>query len=564
VIHWSSFGAGKGALYTEILSQLMATQPFPVSVSPDGELVVLKDDNGQFYTISEMSLKDHHIAARSRSLNFQLSITWRPDSQGILYQEANGRDRSFCILNTNSLVGVAAPLPKNQTALPAIRFSSDGSRVAVYKGDAEKGQIVVGGILPGSPVTEVSKVVAGSCDFSWSPDNKRIAVVSEFEPDLVKIINIADGTELNFNPSPNGDLKNVAWCPNDERILVTARDAGDEYCCIYQINGRTGSRLMRLSAEGGISRPLWFPDGKSFLYHVSFRGLTRLFVADAEGLHVRSVGPTNGIIRATAIDAKNGTIYAHFEDCCEPPSILSISSATNGWVQVYAAKHSESNVTPAPEVIEVPSFDGVPIPMLWWRSRDGSKSVRKAAVFVHGGTHLQTLPSWDALTSSLVNHGVNVFAVNYRGSGGYGRRFEVLQGDPAGDVVFACQYIEKTLDFSSGNICLVGASAGGELAAEASARDPNIGGLVLLSWNSLQSPPRIPFRQRFVLRAFHGEYDPFLSPRQAKNLIMASLPLKSDASDGFTFYIVKGEGHSFWSLSSAALISAEILGVLNK
>ena len=76
------------------------------------------------------------------------------------------------------------------------------------------------------------------------------------------------------------------------------------------------------------------------------------------------------------------------------------------------------------EVVRFKSYDGVEIPGLLYKPRGASAADKAPAlVWVHGGPGGQSRVGYSGLIQYLVNHGYAVYAINNRGSSGYGKTF---------------------------------------------------------------------------------------------------------------------------------------------
>jgi dipeptidyl aminopeptidase/acylaminoacyl peptidase len=88
----------------------------------------------------------------------------------------------------------------------------------------------------------------------------------------------------------------------------------------------------------------------------------------------------------------------------------------------------------AAEVVRFASFDGMEIPGLLYRPKNASGDDPVPAVIsVHGGPGGQSRIGYSALTQYLVNHGYAVYAINNRGSSGYGKTFYKADDRKHGD-----------------------------------------------------------------------------------------------------------------------------------
>ena len=78
----------------------------------------------------------------------------------------------------------------------------------------------------------------------------------------------------------------------------------------------------------------------------------------------------------------------------------------------------------AAKIIRYPSYDGLQIPAIYYKTLVATKKNKvPALVWVHGGPGGQSRTGYSALIQYLVNHGYAILAVNNRGSSGYGKTF---------------------------------------------------------------------------------------------------------------------------------------------
>ncbi|TKB45672.1 S9 family peptidase [Thalassotalea mangrovi] len=118
-------------------------------------------------------------------------------------------------------------------------------------------------------------------------------------------------------------------------------------------------------------------------------------------------------------------------------------------------------------VVRFKSFDGLEIPGLLYKPLQASAQNKvPALVWVHGGPGGQSRKGYSAAIQHLVNHGYAIFAVNNRGSSGYGKTFYHLDDKNHGegdlqDIVYGKKHLQ-TLDWVDGTrIGIIGGSYGG-------------------------------------------------------------------------------------------------------
>ncbi len=132
------------------------------------------------------------------------------------------------------------------------------------------------------------------------------------------------------------------------------------------------------------------------------------------------------------------------------------------------------------EVVRYPSYDGLAIPSLIYRPHAASPQNRvPALVYVHGGPGDQTRLGYNALRQFLVNHDYAIFAVNNRGSSGYGKTFFHMDDKRHGDVdlmdcVHGRKYLEGLGWIDPDKIGIIGGSYGGFMVVAALAFEPEV------------------------------------------------------------------------------------------
>lgn len=131
-----------------------------------------------------------------------------------------------------------------------------------------------------------------------------------------------------------------------------------------------------------------------------------------------------------------------------------------------------------PEVVRFASYDGLEIPGLLYRPPAASPDAPvPAMIWLRGSTGGQARVGYDPLIQYLVNHGYAIYAINHRGSGGYGRSFSAANDRRHGeadlrDVVASKDMLIATGWIDPGRIGVMGPSYGGFMTMAALAFHP--------------------------------------------------------------------------------------------
>jgi len=132
------------------------------------------------------------------------------------------------------------------------------------------------------------------------------------------------------------------------------------------------------------------------------------------------------------------------------------------------------------EVVRFDSYDGLEIPGLLYRPHQAApESPVPAMVWVHGGPGAQSRQGYSPVIQFLVNHGYAVYAINNRGSKGYGRTFREMDRQrhgeaDLGDVVASRAFLESIEWIDADRIGVMGASYGGYLTLAAMTFEPEV------------------------------------------------------------------------------------------
>jgi dipeptidyl aminopeptidase/acylaminoacyl peptidase len=539
--------------YRQILSNFLAAQPIAVSVSPDGKYLLTKMEQNGGFKVSVLDRESKREVASSLSKCTQRALTWRPDSRAIAFQEISGLERPLYLLDVPTSKKMKVNAPVSHTALPPLRWDHAGKSLAYFDGDWQTGRLLVINPSGDDPPIVIQESLSGTCDFIWSPDGQSIAVASASDHGAITVTSLRDLAHIKLQVT-NGEVRQLAWSPDGKSILAVARGDEDEFFKLFEVEIHRRTSSIKAQADGDISLPVWTPDGRSFIYHVCSNGIIRAFLEHSGSTYVQQIGPTNGVLRSTYVEPDGKAAYAHFSGLSVPPVVGKISLENGDWTVLYACPKSESCRCPDPEFLRIKSDDGAEVPAYHWPAAGQNGIEAAALIVVHGGSDTQTYPTWEAYIRPITELGCNVIAVNHRGSSGYGRRYEKMQGDPVADVNATRSYAANVLKVRPNRIFLTGISVGSRLIAAASGNGDEIGGLILVSWVGAGSYSGQRFAKPFPVLEFHGQLDLVMSPDQARDSIMRFFAGDGQTHFSIQFHTFRDEGHFFYDATSLAAV----------
>lgn len=130
------------------------------------------------------------------------------------------------------------------------------------------------------------------------------------------------------------------------------------------------------------------------------------------------------------------------------------------------------------QTMRYPSFDGLSIPA-YLTLPAGATQPAPLVVLIHGGPRARDQWGWDADVQALAARGYAVFQPQFRGSSGFGRRFEEAGFGQWGlamedDISSGVKYLVDHGIADPDRICIVGASYGGYAALWGLAKTPDL------------------------------------------------------------------------------------------
>jgi dipeptidyl aminopeptidase/acylaminoacyl peptidase len=528
--------------------------PRVVSVSPDLTKVIEKSVNGARYELNIVDISAGESIVRSASDNSQLSLTWSPQSDRVLFQQDQLGNRQFRIgvLTLGSPEAQWPSLPISQSAKPPLRWSPDGQRFAYLQVEGARAHLIQVGWVKGSAkVISTTSDIDPEAEFSWRADGKTLLAASASKPGTLVEVDGSGKVKQSFLVQEDTRLRDFDISPDGKSLLVTGRSSADEYFGLwrYPLNHSPAKAIP--TGKGDVFRPRWF--GKGYAYELRSAGQSRIYSVRAPGSAARLVANGEGWseLQNVRVPGKMALLYTSLT---APSALQTVDLKTAKVTALFGSAPAEGV---RPETIALTAADGTVVPAFHWKALAATRS---AIVKVHGGPHLADGPAWDAMTQSLVASGFDVISVNFKGSTGYGQRYESA-GDEASrvrDCLAALSYVNGDLQIPEGRTYFLGSSYGSFLLVSALGNlPPTLGGVVLTS------VPGVPTSQTVLSHAppvfvFQGQQDEIWAPTTARRALEFRLGKLTFNSKRWGFHTLTHEGHAFRS-SEAWIRIGELL-----
>lgn len=318
----------------------------------------------------------------------------------------------------------------------------------------------------------------------WSPDGTTL-LVSELlgnSETYLWVVDVKTGEKRAITPrgAEKAGFFNARFSADGRKIYTLSDRAGGEWriwrCdvanCTWTRVTAEGAILDGPNDNGGFELS---PDG-SMLATVTDRGSSsELQVLDLTTLKPRALPAIpKGLL--TRVQWRPGSREVGFTVNSPriPGDVYSLDASLGTLHRWTASEVSfNSDVLPAPEVVEWKSFDGETISGILYQPAAKFTGARPVMIYIHGGPDLRERMRWQGRSNYLLNElGIAILYPNVRGSSGFGRRFQQLddgklRGNAVKDIGALLDWIGTRPQLDKDRVVLLGVSSGGWLALEA-------------------------------------------------------------------------------------------------
>lgn len=319
-----------------------------------------------------------------------------------------------------------------------------------------------------------------------SPDGRYVALVKS---------NTTSDSDIILHDTETGESRNLtehegiasnspqAFSP-DGRSLYYTSDEGVEFSALYRMNLATGESEQLLAPEWDVMYAYLSETGKYLVAGINNDARTELKLFETATMTpVELPEMPNAEISSVSI-SPDETKIAFYASSSRVPRDLYVTRIKSDAEPRQLTNTLNPEIDPQDlvnaDVVRFDSYDGLTIPGILYKPHQASADNRvPALVWVHGGPGGQSRVGYSSLIQYLVNHGYAVYAINNRGSSGYGKTFYNLDNRKHGEAdlgdVVASKQMLAGLDYvDPERIGIIGGSYGGYMVLAALAFEPGV------------------------------------------------------------------------------------------
>lgn len=259
----------------------------------------------------------------------------------------------------------------------------------------------------------------------------------------------------------------AGWSPvaGDARLALVVERTGRRTVEVWDVHGDARTSCD-VGLPGEVDVEDWWPDGSALLLAHEFRGQRTLLRYDLATRRATPIDLGNGTVTAARV-RPDGDLWYVFESSSRAPTVRTRHDVADS--ELLAPPGLRAPDGTGSRSLDYDNDDGDTV-HAFLTLPDGDPPY-PLVVDVHGGPHAQASDSFDPFVQAWADHGFAVLSPNYRGSTGYGKRWQdALEGDPGRpeilDLVAGRDRLVREGVADPNRVVLTGGSWGGYLTLQ--------------------------------------------------------------------------------------------------
>ena len=435
------------------------------AISPDEKRIVFswnKTGTWELWEHSNSEIKKLEI----NLVGAKFSPRFSPDGNKIAFALDIDGSESYHIAIHDLTMNITTDLTPDilYAHQPNMAWAPDGETLAVLS-EAKGSFALYLQPVDGKPAPMIKNVFRPSWDVAWSPDGMWVALESESTASdrMLHLVPMGrrkgprvSAFQLTWDGMPL-NAQHPAWSP-DSKFLAFSAEV-DEWHDIGLLDLETRDITWVDRSAGDKTQPSWSGSGET-LGWVQAEGIKTSFRFQKRGGELRQVKVGDGLHSFPQFTSEGVVLL--YEDVNHPTDLWKIDLESGKATQLTKSLDVEPNFV-QPEEVWYESRDGMKVPALLYRG-DG----KCAVIDIHGGPNWHFSNLWQPLMSNMAAQGWTVLAPNYRGSTGYGKKWQNasrydMGGVDTDDCAWGVKYLIENGLAEKDKVAVTGRSHGGFL-----------------------------------------------------------------------------------------------------
>jgi len=450
-----------------------------------GDVLMTSDQSGVFNAYRLNPETGKAAALTNSTTNPINAVTWFPSDGRMLYTSDGGGDElnHIYVLETDGTVKDLTPGDKLKAAF--LGWHEDGESFFLMTNERD------------ARTFDIYKYDSKTYnrELIFQNDNKQIDAISKSgnyialtknrtsaDSDIyVACLDDEDKTpKLITEHKGNIAYTSYDFTPDGKSLIYATNEFGEfNQAWLYDLDDGKSTKLI--AEDWDVSFVSHSPSGRYRISGVNADGSTRITIIDNKsGAPVMLKDLPEGNVANVRFSNDESKI-AFIMNGDRAPSNIHVASLETGQHKALTSALNpdiKSEMLVEGEVVRYKSYDGLEVPGILYKPHGASAANPvPAMIMVHGGPGGQNRKGYRAQVQHMVNHGYAVYAMNNRGSSGYGKTFFHMDDKKHGDVdlkdvIWSKKYMAEQDWVDSEKIGIIGGSYGGYMVAAALAFEP--------------------------------------------------------------------------------------------
>ncbi len=456
------------------------------SFSPDGQKVLVSTDESGILNAAALSVDGEQSWPLTQSETESIgALAYFPDDERFLYSADTGGNELNHVFVQELDGSVRDLTPGENLKASFLGFAHDLTSFYVSTNERDARYFD----LYEYQVSDYSRKLVYQNDDGYmlgpvSTDRRYLAVTQTIttSDSNVVLIDLSTGEARNLTEHGDEDVANSPQMfTRDGSKLYYSTDENSEFRYLASYDMKTGTKKPVLEYPWDVVFAGQSYSGKYLVVAVNQDASTRVHLYESQTLTPVPLPDFPQAEISSISMPRSEDRMAFYVNSSRDPSDLfvydfasgNLTRLTENLNDAIDARHLVDG-----KVVRFSSYDGVEIPGILYRPHDASSTNKvPALVWVHGGPGGQSRIGYFGLIQYLVNHGYAIYAINNRGSSGYGKTFYKMDDRKHGEADLDDCIASKRMLIDTGyvdpdQIGIIGGSYGGYMVLAAQAFRP--------------------------------------------------------------------------------------------
>ncbi len=463
---------------------LGTTNFFGASFSPDGSKVLVSSDQTGVFNAFALPIAGGEPIQLTRSTETLRTIGYFPRDERFLFSSDQGGNEISHVYVRELDGSVRDLTPGEKVKAEFGTWSADDASFFVLTNERDPKYFDLYRISTDGYARELLFQNDGGYELRGISPDQRWLALGKAQTTLDNDIYLYDRTtrQTKHITAHEGESSHDAGpFSRDSAWLYYRTNEGTEFQKLVRYEIATGKREVVLAPEWDVTDAVLSKDGRLLAVSINRDARTEIQLFETAGMKPVDLPALPDAEIASVRFSADGKRLAFYADSARSPANLLVYDLTSRELRPLTRALDPSLDPKAlvdAQVVRFRARDGVIIPGLLYMPKGVTPAhPAPAVVWVHGGPGDQSRVGYRAFIQYLANHGYAVYAINNRGSSGYGKTFFQMDDRKHGnadldDCVDAKKMLEATGVIDPNKIGILGGSYGGYMVLAALAFRP--------------------------------------------------------------------------------------------